>query len=265
MNKTANLLELILKIGGIMTLLLIIISFIDIKMFYSKFNINIEEYISTSDIIFVAIDKLVLLIIVLLIQLVIWFLWLDKIVEQHSELKENNDQPTLFEHDFIIWKFMRRGWAAYWIILLGGLTTSTLCMRRFPESHFWVTSKDFFYFSFLSSAWLVMSIQMVSMALKEVKENDRTYLKTIITTCVFLGIIFTAVVYQNGITAHRIKKNGNHRNIELITEGNETIKPTDTIRFIGHTGNYYFYWSKVTEEALIYHQDQIKFVKINKD
>jgi len=136
-----------LKTAGILTLLLIVICFIDIKLFFSHFNINIEEYITTSDIIFVTIDKLALPIVVFLIQLVIWFLWLDKVVELQSEAKDDKDKPTLFEHDFIVGKFLRRGWAAYWMILFAGLITSVLCSQRFPESYFWVTAKDFFYFS----------------------------------------------------------------------------------------------------------------------
>jgi len=262
MNKTTNLFELILKTGGILTFLLIIICFIDIKLFYSEFNINIEEYISTSDIIFVAIDKLVLLIVVFLIQLVIWFLWLNKVEDQHSEVKEDKGQPTLFDHPFIAGKFLWRGWAAYWIILFACLITSTIFSQSFPESHFWVTTKDFFYYSFLTSAWLVLSIQFTSMALKEMKENDRVYIKTIMTASAFLVIIFTAVVFQSSITAHRIKKRGNRITTELLTNDNVAVKSNDTVRYIGHTGNYYFFWNKVTEETSIYNQDQIKFVKV---
>ena len=262
MNKTSNLFELILKTGGILTFLLIIICFIDIKLFYSEFNINIEEYISTSDVIFVAIDKLVLLFVVFLIQLVIWFLWLDKVEPQPSKVNEDNEQPTLFKHDFIAGKFLRRGWAAYWIILFAGLVTSTICSQSFPESHSLVKTKDFFYYSFLTSTWLVLSIQFTSMALNEMKEKDRGYIKMIMTASVFLIIIFVTVVSQSSITAHRIKKGGNRITTELLTNENIAVKSTDTLIYIGHTGSYYFFWNKVTEETSIYNQDQIKLVKI---
>jgi hypothetical protein len=263
MNKTANLFELILKTGGVLTLVLIIICFFDVKLFYSRFNINIEEYIGASDVVFAAIDKLLLLIVVLLIQLVIWLVWINKVVGDYKEIKDNNKVPTLFGHEFVIGRLARRwDWLAYWIIILGGLLTSVSFTKRFPENQSLATVKDFFFFNYLAAAWFVLSLQPVYIIWKEFDEDDKSYKKIVITAVVFVAITVTAILFQSSVDANRIIRRGNRIKIELVTNDNIKVQSTDTIRYIGHTGGSYFFWNKVTEETSIYNQDQIRIVKI---
>jgi hypothetical protein len=62
MKKTASFLDDFLKISAASTLLLIIAGFVELKSYYSKFGIAINDYVSTSEILLFSLDRLLLVI-----------------------------------------------------------------------------------------------------------------------------------------------------------------------------------------------------------
>ena len=61
----------------------------------------------------------------------------------------------------------------------------------------------------------------------------------------------------------RIRDHGNPETIELHLSEMVVIKPTDTLRYVGLTENYIFFWNKITKQNFIYPKSEIKLIIVN--
>lgn len=90
-NKTQSALETFLKISGFVYLIMTIVGFVQLKIYFSNFNVNINDYITVSELFFSSFDKLFWVVLALIIQ---YFLWLPQIKNtlQLGGISENDKQ-----------------------------------------------------------------------------------------------------------------------------------------------------------------------------
>jgi hypothetical protein len=261
MKKVSDFFELTSKTGGVCALLLLVVSFIDLRLYYSQFEINIEEYVNASDIIFAAMNKLLLLITILVIQLIMWLRIFDNIVEENKAKVQNEDVPTLFDKEFIVSRLLKRAdFKIFWLILIIGYIIAAILYLKSNTNYFVVSLRDFFVLNFFTAGLILMFSQLTPEIWKGLKTNTE-YKKALITSILFFVLLMMSIWIHTLFTANRVKKYGNLVKIELVTNNNLIIKANDTIRYIGHAGSFYFFWDKKSEMALIYPQSEVKLIK----
>lgn len=75
MKKITNLFDDVLKILALFTFILLITGFIHLKTHYGFFGVNISQYISTSEILIVSVDNILIVLFFVIIQLPIWLIF----------------------------------------------------------------------------------------------------------------------------------------------------------------------------------------------
>lgn len=262
MKKAVDIFELISKIGGVCAILLLVISFIDLRLYYSNFEINIEEYVSASDIIFAAINKLIPLVIVLFIQLFMWLRIFDSIVEEKKAQAEPEDVPKLFDKEFIAQRLLkRRDFKIFWFIIMTGYFISMTLYLIYNNSYLTVLFRDFFVLNVFTAGFILMFSQLVPEIWKELR-TDKHNNKIVISSLLFFFLLMVSIWIHTLFSANRVKKHGNHVKIELTNSNNLIIKQNDTLKYVGHAGNYYFFWDKKSGMATIYPQSEVKLIKL---
>src|SRR5688572_11517488 len=100
MNKTVSFFEDVLKILGGSYIILTLIGFFDLKNYYNKFGISINEYISASEILIISMDKIGLVLIVIIIQLIIWLTLFDFLFNWEKDKLMSDGKRRPIEHNF---------------------------------------------------------------------------------------------------------------------------------------------------------------------
>ena len=261
MKKTISSLEDILKIITTSSLILIIGGFFDLKLYYARFGININEYIGASEILLSSIDKLAFVLFAILIQLGIWLYLFEYLFDYNlsESLNDGERRPRKYHdetiHRFIKSKFLR----IYFVILFIGTFITLAFYACFPTSVFWYYMRNFFGINL----WVAMCIylgwlQGTKNLWDSLKSNEHYNAKVIVTLIVFVTIFASSVWIKNSFLVNHIRKHGTGKNIELFLNENIRIASSDTSIYIGRTENYFFFWNKITHEATIYPNGEVK-------
>jgi len=233
---------------------------LDQKFYYSRFGISINYYINAAEILLSSIDKLALVLFSLLIQIVIW-LYLFKYLFEYDLTESISDgvrRPQKYHDETIHRSFRSKTLRTYGLILFGGLVIVTVFYSFYPSNRYWQFLRDCFFIN----TWIGMSLYMGwingARSLWEYFRTKEFDAKAATTFIVFSSTLILALWVNNAFHFLRIRKYGNPNKIEIVLNDNSRIFQTDTIRYIGRTEEYVFYWNKITGQATIYPQGENK-------
>jgi hypothetical protein len=264
MQKGSSFFDSILKIVAFLTVIIVIAGFLDQKFYYNRFGISINNYINASEILLSSIDKLALVLFSILIQLGIW-LYLFKYLfeyDMHESLSDGEPRPRKY-HDETIYRFLKsKTLKICAAILFGGTLIVLVFYSLNPASRFWQFLRDFFFINTWIGMTLFMGWIQGTRSLWEHFITKGYDAKAAITFIVFSSTLVLALYINNASLFVRIMKHGNPNNIEITLMNDKRVFQTDTIRYIGRTENYVFYWNRFTRQATIYPQGEIKQIDI---
>lgn len=265
MNKYTRFFEDLLKVLAAISLILLIAAYIDLKTYYRFFGINISNYISTSEIIISSIDNLALVLFSLLLQLLLWLFFFDhlfdyteKDVDEHFKGKLR--PAVIFDNDLSMERFIKSKKIRLIIISLLILTAISITTKNiFPKSVFATEFSPFVILNF----WIFTSLYLIFLPItrflwKVSKKQEEYHPKMLVSFIVFLSIFMGTIWIKSHFEANRIRKYGNSENVEIILKDSLKIFPNDSIRYIGKTENYIFFWNKKTWTSTIYPVGDIK-------
>lgn len=260
MKKTASFLDDFLKITATSTFLLIVVGFVELKTYYSKFGIAINDYISTSEILLSSIDRLSLVIFSLLIQMIFWYSLFNYLFDYDlSESVKDGERRPLKYHDETIHRFVKNKTVRFfWIILVSGTIITVIFSTLNSQSNFWTSLKDFF----LINYWIGMCIYLAwlqpTRKIWESLKNNKEYNgKVILTLLIFFTVCISTLWVKNSFQFNRIRKYGNNKSVQIILNDKSKVAQTDTIRFVGQTEKYFFYWNKISRVTTVYPSSEV--------
>lgn len=259
MNKVVSLFDNVIKIIGASYLFLTIAGFIDLKLYYSKFGIAINEYITVSEILFAALDKILFVLLILLLQLAFWLYLFRHLFEYdlNESLQDGEKRPKKHHDETIHRSFKSKHLLTFWLIIIFGTIVSMILGIIYPKSKFLISVRDFFMLNYWMAICLYMVwLQATRRLWEAMKKESNT--KIVITLIVFFSVLILSIWVKNLFHFNRIRKYGNNKTTELILNDNSRIISTDTIRFVGHTENYFYYWNKLTGQSTIYPVGDVK-------
>ena len=260
MRKTISFFDDFLKISAVSTLLLFIAGFVELKSYYSKFGISINEYITTSEVLFFSFDRLALVIFSLLIQMVIWLYLFNYLFDYDLEesIKDGERRPKLY-HDETIHRFFKNKLVRlFWIILIIGTIVTLTFNSIFPQDSFWTFTKDFFFINYWIAICIYLAwLQTTRKIWEGIKKNSEYNGKVILTILIFFTVFVTTLWVRNSFQFNRIRKYGNEKAIQITLNDKTIISQNDTIKFVGKTENYFFYWNKSKRQATAYPASEV--------
>jgi len=265
MKKNISLYEDILKLSTFATLFLIVVGFIDLKIFYSHFGININNYVLASEIIILSLDNLFAVIIATAIQIYIWHTLFKKIIVKETEesLSSEDKSSELIITDRILKALLKnRFFKIEAISLIVLLIVFTILRTLFPSVEFLHTIRNFIglnyiLFMFIFLAWFPSTRSVFEILKARQYYNPKLFLIFLI----FSTSILASIWAKNMFTSAEVMKYGNKSKITLILD-KETISNGDTLRYLGRTDNYFFFWNKITKESIVYPNSEVKEIRL---
>jgi hypothetical protein len=265
MNKYTTFFEDIIKILAALSLILLICGYVDVKTYYGYFGINISGYISSSEILTASLDNLKIVIISLLIQLFIWLSFFNYLfnytVEDVNLYWQNKAKPKEYAQQLSmvrLFESKRMKIFVFLIILL--LALSIVIKLIFPKSIFAIQLSLFMGITL----WIFMCIYLAFFTVTKpmwdkLKKQKRYDPKLLISFIVFIPILVITIWVKNiAFVANNIRKYGNSERIELRLQNDSVISTNDSVRYLGRTENYVFFWNKNTWTSKIYPSGQVK-------
>lgn len=89
------------------------------------------------------------------------------------------------------------------------------------------------------------------------KANKEYNGKVILSLLIFFSVCITTLWVKNSFQFNRIRKFGNNKWVEIILDDKTKVTQTDTVRFVGKTEKYYFYWNKISKETIAYPSSEV--------
>ena len=261
MKKATNFFDDILKIFAVSSVLLIIIGFLNLRIYFGRFGININNYTSTSEIILSSVDKLLFVLFIMFFQISIWLYFFDYLFAYSLEKTvKDGDQIALKKYDETISRFVTNKSLLIFFVVLGcGSIISIILRSIFPSFYFFKILEEFFTTNFwMAGCFYFFFLQATRKLWEILKKNEDYNAKVITTFIIFLAVIITTIWWTNYLQFNKVRKYGNNERLEIILNDSLTIKPTDTIRYVGRTENYVFFWNKITHQTDIYPAGEIK-------
>ena len=249
MKKVTAFIDDILKLIAVSYTLLVIAGYVDLSTYYAKFGVKINEYISASEILLLSLDKLALVLGILAIHFIIWLPFFDLKIGDNT-LEDNSD--TKLNLEILIRKLFNKKIKIYYLFSTIGMIATVPLALSSPKNVFLSSLDDFFMINY----WITISIHLLwALKLAELLNLFRKHreysAKIIVTFIVFFSVLITALWAKNFLRFNQIRKFGNEKNYTIFMD-NGRAEQTDTIRYIGRTENYVFYWDKITRNANIY-------------
>lgn len=268
MKKITSFFEDVVKLTALFSILLLISGYIDLKTHYGYFGVNISQYIAPSEILLTSIDNIFIVIVFLLIQIVIWLLFFDYLFTYTDEdilkqWKAGEKRPTLFDDETSRRFFRNKKLLVLLLVFWGAFMLVTLVTSVLPYR--FLSKISIFIFI---NCWIVMCIYLgglhLSRKLWTLFNTRKIYHpKVLVAFFVFLPILLLSVWLNSNLSANHLRKYGNQSKLVFLLENNIQISTNDSIRYIGRTQNYLFFWNRKNWQTTIYPSDQIKQV-INK-
>ena len=261
MRKATNFFDDILKIFAVSSVLLIIIGFLNLRIYFGRFGININNYTSTSEIILSSVDKLLFVLFIMFFQISIWLYFFDYLFAYSlKKTVKDGEQIALKKYDETISRFVTNKSLMIFFVVLGcGSIISIILRSIFPSFYFFKILEEFFTTNFwMAGCFYFFFLQATRKLWEILKKNEDYNAKVITTFIIFLAVIITTIWWTNYLQFNKVRKYGNNERLEIILNDSLSIKPTDTIRYVGRTENYVFFWNKITHQTDIYPAGEIK-------
>jgi hypothetical protein len=128
-----------------------------------------------------------------------------------------------------------------------------------PGSTFLILVKELFFVNlcitiFVYPFWLVPTRKIWEI----LKTNKDYNSKIILTIIVFFSVCVMTLWFKNNyFEFNRIRKYGNNQFVEIILNDKSKVSPTDTIRYIGRTEKYFFYWDRISKVKTVYPSNEV--------
>ena len=263
MKKYTALFEDILKVFASLSILLIICGYIDIKTYYNYFGINISRYISSSEIIMASLDNLLIVFLLILIQLIIWLSFFnylfDYTQEDINKYWGNKRRPVIDDHS-IRRLFQSKRMKIFTLVILLLVVLSTLAKSFFLYNVLLAQFSLFIGITFFIFFFLYLGFFTLTKHLWDRIKDQKSYNpKLFISFLIFFPILAITVWVKNDFfVAKNVYRYGNKENIELLLENDLVVGANDSIRYLGRTDNYFFYWNKKNGDSKIYPLSQVK-------
>jgi hypothetical protein len=260
MKRTTSLFDDILKIIGATYVILIVIGFIDLKIYYSKFDVHINEYLTASEILFTSLDKLALVFVALAFQLG-WFLFNFNYLFDYEKgvTNVNENLPLIGGPDSAATRLIRKP-KLLLVSVISVLVSAIFAIlyRLFPKSTFVLLLLDFFRLSFFIFIFFVLFIEVIRNAWLKTKSTDRFYKKTFILLPITIIALIGTIWLQNISIYPRVAKFGNSPSLELTLSDGSKISQSDTLKYLGRTEGYIFFWNNKTKQTQILPKEEVK-------
>ena len=265
MKKYTTFFEGLLKILASFSLILLIAGYIDLKTYYNYFGINISSYISASEILMASLDNLTIVIFSLSIQLIIWlsfFKYLfDYSKDDVAKYWEGKVQPKEYSDDLTIIRFFGSKKIKIFVLILFLMTGVVGVLKIIlPHSRFTLQlglflAINFWIFICLYMGWIQATRIFFNIFRKQKNYNP----KLIVSFVVFLPtLLFTIWVKNVMFLGNQLRRYGNKEKIEMVLQNDSIISTNDSIRYLGKTSDYIFFWNKNTWTSTIYSSGQVK-------
>lgn len=254
-----------IKLSTVATLFLIVVGFIDLKLFYSPFGININNYISPSEILLLSLDSLFIILISTVFQLYVWYVLFKKIIltETEEPLFLEDKSLNFIINDRIFKAILKnRLFLVNSISLIFLLIVFTILRIKFPLIEFFRIARNFtglnyLLFVFIVFAWFP-STRSVFQLLKTKQYYDP---KIFLIFLIFFSSILTSIWVKNTFSAAEVMKYGNKSKVTILINNNP-ISNGDTLRYLGRTDNYFFFWNRITKESIVYPNSEVKEIRL---
>ena len=235
-------LKRLVEISPIIGSFLVFMGFFKLYCFYGHWDINIINYLDFSEIILSFLNDLNILVffsLLLLFQSIVGFgtvVAIDRhIAKRQSQTPSNRFQgvmPLLDEvHEHHPGKIVIASFVMTFLFVI-----LFLCLNQLK----------FLYFSFVFFVQLVVYFLDKFIGIK----NDKTQLQ--------LAFIITFVCFTLGVCRYEIKDiELNPKKVEIYTD-KETFMTNDTIKFLGKTNNFYFFFDNIQKKSIVYSSGSVQ-------
>lgn len=265
MKKYTTFFEDLIKVFASISLILVIAGYLDLKSYYSYFGINISPYLNASEILISSLDNLTIVVISLIIQLLIWlsfFKYLFEFTEDDiNKYWVGKVRPKESSNDLTIIRFLgNKRIKVFTLMLLSVFVVSIILKLIFPKNDFILQlglflSINIWLFMLIYMGWLPLTRVLIKIA----KNQEHYSPRLIVSVIVFLPTFLIAIWIKNAMfLGNRVRKHGNKEKIELVLQNNIRVSTNDSIRYIGRTENYIFFWNKNSWASTIYPSSEVK-------
>lgn len=257
--------ERILKIAGFIYFFLTAMSFIDLKFYYLHFGIAINEYISISEILFLAMDRIGIILIVLIFQILGWSFFVNGIYDKNARVKYTNKHPDLPANWFYFNTFLLSKKSIFLIAANFCLTIIGFSLKfLFSTNNFILLISDVLFLNYWMHSCILL---LLIFPFQEIwfTENKNTLKSRLNLAIIILIIILILSIWiKNAFVYRRIAKNRIQDKIELHLPAGIITAPTRTTSYIGQTEKFFFFWNRVTSEATIYSKSNVNKIVLKK-
>jgi hypothetical protein len=262
MTRTITFFDHALKISAVVSILLFLVGYIDLKTYYGFFGINISSYLDTSEIVLASIDNLVVTIIASSIQFAFWLFFFNYLFTGDSPLIR---RPKEYHNEAAARFFASKKTIVFTIVMLTTLLIATVLSTIFPNNETVLQIRVFVFASFFIYMGVFMiGVSLTNTLLNFLQKFGNYNPKVIITFLVFIPTILFTVYVKNGLMYLNIRKFGNNPKHIITFSDKKIIYETDTIIYIGRCNSYIFYWNPKKERNYIFPSSKIDEITINK-
>jgi len=244
-------LEKISLLFPLFTGFLIFLGILKLTIYYSAFNISINDYLEFSEIITAFLDDLIIYGIFFTLGLIInFFAGIDK-----QEIKKTNQFHTKFiEEDIFfvrVWSFLKMN--IPYLVMINGIAIVflfTVIFQNLSFTKLWLC---------LISFYIILILQFI------VLEIRRTYIiiygkadhVLFFNIILFVSIFTTLIIFYSYYDIIMVKTDKKYFGTELLLEDTRIISDS-TNYYIGKTNNYLFYYKENEKKTIVYPMSRIK-------
>lgn len=266
MKKITTFLDDFLKMLAVFTVLLIITGYVDLKTHYDFFGINISNYISTSEILLFSIDHITAVLLFIFLQLIIWLIFFDYLFDYTDEdirkgWRMGERRPKLqFDHDEAIRRFFRNKKLTALIFIIFALMVLTPIVQFLIPYNKTISQISIY---ILVNTFVILILYTIGIQLSRklwlISKKQKVYhSKLLVSFVIFFPVLIFSTWLNSNLSANHLRKYGNNSNIEITLQDYTKISSNDSIRYIGSTGSYHFFWTPTNLETIAYPTSQIK-------
>lgn len=231
---------------------LILISFTIQNAYYKKFDINIENYLSLQEVLYLFLPLSEALI--LFIVLIIFMFLISKVL--YIENRDQNDNTFLLKNTIKKTpKWLRKFMNYYMYFFICGILFYNIELEKY-STIIVLTSTVLFVIFFLFT--------IISKSHEAIHYEDINSMKNVLF--LFVLTFFSIFIFYQRIQAQKIKSGASKFNLILIQE-KDTITTNDTLMYFGETKNNYFLRDIKNQQNIIISKSGIRKVikkKVNK-
>lgn len=243
--------EFFSKAIPLLTLLVIAFGYFDLITYYNRFGIRISNFLDATEIILASINNLLVSVLAAIFIFLIWVSYFDYLFIK--EVPFRGRRPQLFGSEPIRKFLIKKEFLVFFLVLGVSSILIVILRRLYNESEILFKLSVFSQSCYLTFIFaFLIGIPLTEAILKSQGNQVSFDTKVSLALIIFVPTMFLSIIMKNNTLFNQIRKHGNFQKIALILDNNQKIIPTDTLRFIGNTKGFYFYWNKVSKHTLIY-------------